>query len=108
MTGLDPERDRIIEIATIVTDPQLNILAEGPVIAVHQSDKLLASMDEWNTTTHTASGLVQRVKESQYDDAAAQQATIEFLENGCHRVHHRSVVIVWGKIDVFYFAICLN
>ncbi|EEI47637.1 exonuclease [Proteus mirabilis ATCC 29906] len=80
MTGLDPERDRIIEIATIVTDPQLNILAEGPVIAVHQSDKLLASMDEWNTTTHTASGLVQRVKESQYDDAAAQQATIEFLE----------------------------
>lgn len=108
MTGLDPERDRIIEIATIVTDPQLNILAEGPVIAVHQSDKLLASMDEWNTTTHTASGLVQRVKESQYDDVAAQQATIEFLENGCHRVHHRSVVIVWGKIDVFYFAICLN
>ena len=108
MTGLDPERDRIIEIATIVTDPQLNILAEGPVIAVHQSDKLLASMDEWNTTTHTASGLVQRGKESQYDDVAAQQATIEFLENGCHRVHHRSVVIVWGKIDVFYFAICLN
>ncbi|WP_252721057.1 exonuclease domain-containing protein, partial [Acinetobacter baumannii] len=51
MTGLDPERDRIIEIATIVTDPELNILAEGPVIAVHQSDKLLASMDEWNTTT---------------------------------------------------------
>lgn len=80
MTGLDPERDRIIEIATIVTDPQLNILAEGPVIAVHQSDEQLALMDEWNTRTHTGSGLVKRVKASQYDDDTAQKATIEFLE----------------------------
>lgn len=80
MTGLDPERDRIIEIATIVTDPQLNILAEGPVIAVHQSNEQLSLMDEWNTRTHTGSGLVERVKASTYDDAAAQKATIEFLE----------------------------
>ncbi|NHW59003.1 oligoribonuclease, partial [Escherichia coli] len=80
MTGLDPECDRIIEIATIVTDPQLNILAEGPVIAVHQSDEQLSLMDEWNTRTHTGSGLVERVKASSYDDNSAQKATIEFLE----------------------------
>lgn len=80
MTGLDPECDRIIEIATIVTDPQLNILAEGPVIAVHQSDEQLSLMDEWNTRTHTASGLVERVKVSSYDDNSAQKATLEFLE----------------------------
>ncbi|NBN74295.1 oligoribonuclease [Proteus sp. G2615] len=80
MTGLDPECDRIIEIATIVTDPQLNILAEGPVIAVHQSDEQLSLMDEWNTRTHTGSGLIERVRASQYDDNSAQKATIEFLE----------------------------
>ena len=62
MTGLDPERDRIIEIATLVTDANLNILAEGPTIAVHQSDEQLALMDDWNVRTHTASGLVERVK----------------------------------------------
>lgn len=64
MTGLDPERDRIIEIATTVTDANLNILAEGPTIAVHQSDAQLALMDEWNVRTHTGSGLVERVKAS--------------------------------------------
>ncbi|MCC8373866.1 MULTISPECIES: oligoribonuclease [Photorhabdus] len=80
MTGLDPERDRIIEIATIVTDANLNILAEGPVIAVHQSDEQLALMDEWNVRTHTGSGLVERVKASKIDDREAEKATIEFLE----------------------------
>ena len=60
MTGLEPERDRIIEIATIVTDKDLNVLAEGPVFAVHQSDAQLALMDDWNTRTHGASGLTQR------------------------------------------------
>ncbi|PHM50881.1 oligoribonuclease [Xenorhabdus miraniensis] len=80
MTGLDPERDRIIEIATIVTDSELNILAEGPVIAVHQSDEQLALMDDWNVRTHTASGLVERVKQSRFDDAQAEKATIAFLE----------------------------
>ncbi|WP_428945014.1 oligoribonuclease [Pantoea sp. FN060301] len=80
MTGLDPERDRIIEIATLVTDSDLNILAEGPVFAVHQSDAQLALMDEWNVRTHTGSGLVDRVKASSIDDRAAELATIEFLK----------------------------
>lgn len=80
MTGLNPEVDRIIEIATIVTDQYLNILAEGPVLAVHQSDEQLALMDNWNVTTHTASGLVKRVKESQIDEQSAERQTIEFLK----------------------------
>lgn len=80
MTGLDPERDRIIEIATLVTDANLNILAEGPTIAVHQSDAQLALMDDWNVRTHTASGLVERVKASTMGDREAELATIEFLK----------------------------
>ncbi len=80
MTGLSPENDRIIEIATIVTDAELNVLAEGPVLAVHQSDALLDGMDEWNTTHHNNSGLVARVKASTENDAAAESQTIAFLE----------------------------
>ncbi|MGM3174391.1 oligoribonuclease [Dickeya lacustris] len=80
MTGLDPERDRIIEIATLVTDANLNILAEGPTLAVHQSDSQLALMDDWNVRTHTASGLVERVKASRYDDRAAELETLRFLQ----------------------------
>ncbi|QHM77994.1 Oligoribonuclease [Mixta theicola] len=80
MTGLDPERDRIIEIATLVTDASLNILAEGPVLAVHQPAGQLALMDEWNVRTHTGSGLVERVKASRYDERAAELATLEFLQ----------------------------
>ncbi|SNC58873.1 oligoribonuclease [Sodalis endosymbiont of Henestaris halophilus] len=74
MTGLDPERDRIIEIATLVTDANLAILAEGPLLAIHQSDSHLAMMNEWNLRTHTASRLVNRVRYSQLneDDAVAQ------------------------------------
>ncbi|QWA10308.1 oligoribonuclease [Sodalis ligni] len=79
MTGLDPERDRIIEIATLVTDANLNVLAEGPVLAVRQSDEQLALMDEWNVRTHTASGLVDRVKASTVDEDAAVEQTLEFL-----------------------------
>ncbi|MFP1767696.1 oligoribonuclease [Lonsdalea quercina] len=79
MTGLDPERDRIIEIATLVTDAHLNILAEGPTLAVHQPDSQLALMDEWNVRTHTGSGLVERVRASTYDENAAAQETIAFL-----------------------------
>jgi len=79
MTGLDPERDRIIEIATIVTDAHLNILAEGPVFAVHQHESLIAGMDEWNTRQHNQSGLVTRVQESATSDAQAEQLTVEFL-----------------------------
>lgn len=80
MTGLLPESDRIIEIATIVTDAQLNILAEGPVLAVHQSDERLAAMDEWNTRQHGGSGLTARVKASTLDEAEAERQTIAFLE----------------------------
>ncbi len=80
MTGLEPETDLIIEIASIVTDSELNILAQGPVIAVHQSDAALDAMDEWNTRTHGESGLVERVKNSQYSDAAAEDETIAFLK----------------------------
>lgn len=80
MTGLEPEKDRIIEIATIVTDAQLNILAEGPVLAVHQEQTLLAGMDEWNTRQHNKSGLVKRVQESTITEAEAQAQTIAFLK----------------------------
>ena len=79
MTGLAPEADRIIEIATIVTDSELNVLSEGPVLAIHQSDQRLDAMDEWNTTHHTRSGLVQRVRKSNVNEAEAEAATIEFL-----------------------------
>jgi oligoribonuclease len=80
MTGLDPEKDVIIEMATIITDSELNVLAEGPVIAVHQSDELLAGMDEWNTRTHGQSGLTQRVRESKIGPVEAEALTIAFLE----------------------------
>ena len=79
VTGLEPETDRIIEIATIVTDANLNTLAEGPVLAVHQSDALLDSMDEWCTRTHGETGLTQRVKDSKTSEQEAELATIEFL-----------------------------
>ncbi len=80
MTGLVPDYDHIIEIATIVTDYELNVLAEGPVIAVHQSAANLKKMDDWNVTTHTNSGLVERVQASKVDEQAASAATIEFLQ----------------------------
>ena len=79
MTGLDPYHDRIIEIATVVTDKHLELLAEGPVIAIHQSDAALAAMDEWNTRQHGGSGLTKRVQDSAVHDAEAERQTIEFL-----------------------------
>ncbi len=79
MTGLDPESDLIIEIATVVTDKHLVVLAEGPVMAIHQSDDVLAGMDEWNTRQHGESGLVDRVRESTTDEAEAEQETLQFL-----------------------------
>lgn len=81
MTGLDPERERIIEIATIVTDSQLTILAEGPVLAIHQDNTLLAAMDEWNTRQHNQSGLVKRVMESSISESRAEKMTINFLKD---------------------------
>ncbi|MDK2776977.1 MAG: oligoribonuclease [Pseudomonadota bacterium] len=79
MTGLDPEHDVIIEIATIVTDSDLNVIAEGPVIAVSQPDVLLDAMDEWNTKTHGNSGLTERVRNSTVNARAAELQTLEFL-----------------------------
>lgn len=78
MTGLIPERDVIIEIATIVTDQNLNILAEGPVMAIHHSNDVLAAMDEWNTNQHGGSGLVERVTNSTITTPEAEHKTIEF------------------------------
>jgi oligoribonuclease len=80
MTGLNPDSDLIIEIATIVTDQNLNILAQGPVLAVHQSDAALAAMDEWNQHHHGQSGLIERVRASTIDDAEAERQTLEFLK----------------------------
>ena len=79
MTGLIPERHRIIEIATLVTDSQLKLLAEGPIVAIHQSDEELAAMDEWNTRQHGGSGLTQRVRESRISELQAEERTLEFL-----------------------------
>ncbi len=79
MTGLEPERDVIIEIATIVTDAHLEEQVEGPVFAIHHDDAVLAGMDEWNTRQHGQSGLTARVRASRVDTAMAEQATLEFL-----------------------------
>lgn len=79
MTGLDPLHDRIIEIATLVTDSDLNIIAEGPQLVVHQSDALLDSMDEWCTNQHGKSGLTQRVRDSKISEEQAEQETLAFL-----------------------------
>jgi len=81
MTGLDTFQDTIIEIATVVTDKDLNILAEGPVIAIHQEDHVLNMMDEWNQQHHGDSGLIERVQKSEFTMAQAELATIEFLED---------------------------
>ena len=80
MTGLDPDKDRIIEVAAVVTDPDLNILTEGPVFAIHQSDALLDGMDAWNKGTHGRSGLIDRVKASTVTEAQASTELITFLK----------------------------
>ena len=79
MTGLIPEKERIIEIATVVTDSNLNILAEGPSLAIKQPDSFLDSMDDWNTDQHGRSGLIDRVRQSDIDESQAMQLTIQFL-----------------------------
>jgi len=79
MTGLDAERDRIIEMATIVTDSDLNVIAEGPVCAIYQPEEVLAQMDDWNVSHHNASGLVSRVKASKISEEEAEAATLAFL-----------------------------
>lgn len=79
MTGLIPETDVIIEIATVITDAELNTIAEGPVFAIYQSDDILAKMDKWNVKHHTESGLVERIKSSDVSEFEAEKATLKFL-----------------------------
>jgi len=81
MTGLDPDNDRIIEVAVVVTDAQLNILAEGPVFAIHQPDEIMNGMDAWNKGTHGRSGLIERVRTSTISEADAESALIAFLKH---------------------------
>ena len=80
MTGLDTLNDRVIEIATIITDSHLNLLAEGPVLAIHQPAEVMGSMDEWNTRQHGGSGLTERVARSDLSEADAETQTLEFLQ----------------------------
>ncbi|HEY3487752.1 MAG TPA: oligoribonuclease [Gammaproteobacteria bacterium] len=79
MTGLNTQRDAIIEIATVVTNKQLEILAEGPVLAIHQPDSILNAMDDWNTRQHNMSGLIARVRSSRLSEAAAERQTLDFV-----------------------------
>jgi len=79
MTGLDPEKERIIEVAAVVTEPDLTFVAQGPVLVVHQSDALLEAMDKWNQSTHAKSGLIEKVKESRLDEERAQDLMLDFL-----------------------------
>ena len=88
MTGLSPDTDRIIEIATIVTDDDLNVLAEGPVLAVRQSESMLAAMDDWNQRTHKTTGLIERVRASRLTEAEAERLTLEFIQQ--HVAKHKS------------------
>ena len=80
MSGLEPERDVILEIATIVTDPNLNILAEGPVLAIHQTENIFEGMDDWNKRQHTQSGLVERCRKSTLTMADADKMTLDFIK----------------------------
>jgi oligoribonuclease len=79
MTGLDPEHDRILEIATLITDVELTPIAEGPVIAIHRSEHILAGLDDWNRQHHGESGLLDRVRTSPWDEGSAEQETLDFL-----------------------------
>lgn len=101
MTGLDPDKERIIEIATIVTDKDLNILAEGPVLAIHQSNELLNNMNEWCVKTHTSNGLIERVKNSKLTERAAELQTLDFLKNGFLKVFLLFVETALLKTNVF-------
>lgn len=80
MTGLNPDVDKIIEIAMIVTDKDLNVLAQSEVFAIHQSDEILNNMDEWNTNTHTRTGLIKRVRQSTLDEQAVQNRLLHFMQ----------------------------
>ena len=87
MTGLDTQSDYIIEIASIVTDKNLNILDEGPNLVIHQPDEIMNSMDSWNTNQHNKSGLRERVRSSDINESFAESATIKFLSKYTHKGH---------------------
>ncbi len=106
MTGLIPEQHRVIEIATIITDSELNELAVGPVIAVNQSDAELGAMDDWNTTHHTQSGLVERVRKSEYNEQRAVDETLAFWPSGCPRARPLCVVIPFVRTGALWRATC--
>jgi len=95
MTGLDPDTCVVLEIATIITDPQLKVLAEGPAIAVRQSEEILEAMDKWNKSHHSKSGLISRVKTSPYNITTAEEITLSFIkgytENGKNPICGNSI-----------------
>ena len=105
MTGLDPDQDRIIEIATIITDSNLEILAEGPVVAIHQPDTLLDNMDEWNTSHHTSSGLVDRIKATIIQSLMLSVLLSNFSQSGCLPDAARCVATVFARTGVLWRAI---
>ena len=105
MTGLDSSSDQIIEIATVVTDANLETVAEGPVIAIHQPDEIIEGMDDWNTRTHGESGLIQRVRESWYSVSEADAKTLEFLEQ--YGIYILLVVLVSGVLGYIFRPVLL-
>ena len=101
MTGLDTNQDKIIEIATIITDSQLEIIEEGPVFAIFQSEQLLNGMDDWNKRQHKGSGLLERVRVSKTTEEEAEKQTLEFIMTYVPPNKSPCVVIVFAKIVVF-------
>jgi oligoribonuclease len=107
MTGLDPFQDQILEIATVVTDPQLEILAEGPVIALHQPEHVLAALDEWNRHHHGQSGLLERVRNSTCDERQAERETLDvFAESGASRASRRCAATASVRTGASWPAAC--
>lgn len=112
MTGLDPEKEGIIEIASVVTDPELNILAHGPNLIIRQPPKLLKAMDEWNQKQHQKSGLLELVKKSKTSVRTAERLTLEFIKQYCiskktllcgNAIHHdrRFIIKYMPKLNAF-------
>ena len=101
MTGLDPEQERIIEIATIITDSNLTIIAEGPNLVIHQRKELLENMDTWNKNQHGNSGLIKSVNESSISEQAAEIETLEFISNMLEIKNRQCVEILYLMIEGF-------
>ena len=106
MTGLEVEKEVLIEIATLITDSELNVLEEGPCIAIHQRDEILEQMDEWNTKHHNASGLVKRVRDSLISEAEAEKRHWLLLKSIVRRVLALYAGTRFTKTENFYISIC--